>query len=249
MAHPRARRPSAARAPDLTPPVCEAGSSLPVEGERKDRGAVHRAWPRRGALCACAMRAAQQWSVARRPGAPRAAHAPTPGLPTHSGDRVTLYTPALPEIGWDSGRVWGWRQGKIRGEGETARERQPEKKLTLHPLFPSLPPLPSLLPGLQFPVGRVARYLKKGKYASRIGAGAPVYLAAVLEYLAAEVLELAGNAARDNKKTRIVPRHIQLAVRNDEELSKLLAGVTIAAGGVLPNIHSVLMKKKGKKAE
>jgi len=72
--------------------------------------------------------------------------------------------------------------------------------------------------------------------------------AAVLEYLAAEVLELAGNAARDNKKTRIVP--LQLAVRNDEELSKLLGGVTIAAGGVLPNIHSVLLPKKtGKKAE
>ena len=39
--------------------------------------------------------------------------------------------------------------------------------------------------GLQFPVGRVARFLKKGKYAERIGAGAPVYLAAVLEYIAA----------------------------------------------------------------
>ena len=101
--------------------------------------------------------------------------------------------------------------------------------------------------GLQFPVGRVARYLRVGKYATRIGAGAPVYLAAVMEYLAAEVLELAGNASRDNKKTRIIPRHIQLAVRNDEELSKLLANTTIAAGGVLPNIHSVLLPKKSKK--
>ena len=61
--------------------------------------------------------------------------------------------------------------------------------------------------------------------------------------------ELAGNAARDNKKTRIIPRHIQLAVRNDEELSKLLAGVTIASGGVLPNIHSVLLPKKTAKKE
>ena len=94
--------------------------------------------------------------------------------------------------------------------------------------------------GLQFPVGRVARYLKAGKYATRVGAGAPVYLAA-------EVLELAGNASRDNKKSRIVPRHIQLAIRNDEELSKLLGTVTIAAGGVLPNIHSVLLPKKSKK--
>ncbi|KAK4340674.1 hypothetical protein RND71_039175 [Anisodus tanguticus] len=59
-----------------------------------------------------------------------------------------------------------------------------------------------------------------------------------------QVLELAGNAARDNKKNRIVPRHIQLAVRNDEELSKLLGHVTIANGGVLPNIHQNLLPKK-----
>jgi histone H2A len=100
--------------------------------------------------------------------------------------------------------------------------------------------------GLQFPVGRIARFLKNGRYAERIGAGAPVYMAAVLEYLCAEVLELAGNAARDNKKTRIMPRHIQLAIRNDEELNKLMANTTIASGGVLPNIHSALLPKHGK---
>lgn len=102
--------------------------------------------------------------------------------------------------------------------------------------------------GLQFPVGRVHRYLRKGRYSDRVGAGAPVYMAAVMEYLTAEVLELAGNAARDNKKSRIIPRHIQLAVRNDEELGQLMGGVTIASGGVLPNIQTVLMpkSKKGK---
>jgi histone H2A len=102
----------------------------------------------------------------------------------------------------------------------------------------------SVKAGLQFPVGRIGRYLKLGRYAKRIGSGAPVYLAAVLEYLAAEVLELAGNAAKDNKKNRITPRHVLLAVRNDQELGKLLAGVTIAHGGVLPNINPVLLPKK-----
>lgn len=122
-----------------------------------------------------------------------------------------------------------------RGKGKTAGKKSVSR---------------SAKAGLQFPVGRIARYLKKGKYAERIGSGAPVYLAAVLEYLTAEVLELAGNAARDNKKTRIIPRHIQLAIRNDEELSKLLGTVTIANGGVLPNIHSVLLPaKSGKKGE
>ncbi|KAG5672316.1 hypothetical protein PVAND_002450 [Polypedilum vanderplanki] len=84
--------------------------------------------------------------------------------------------------------------------------------------------------GLQFPVGRIHRLLRKGNYA-------------------AEVLELAGNAARDNKKTRIIPRHLQLAIRNDEELNKLLSGVTIAQGGVLPNIQAVLLPKEDRNKE
>ncbi|XP_050090958.1 uncharacterized protein LOC126574675 [Anopheles aquasalis] len=98
-------------------------------------------------------------------------------------------------------RIRGERGGKVKGKAKSRSNRA----------------------GLQFPVGRIHRLLRKGNYAERVGAGAPVYLAAVMEYLAAEVLELAGNAARDNKKTRIIPRHLQLAIRNDEELNKLLS--------------------------
>ena len=86
--------------------------------------------------------------------------------------------------------------------------------------------------------------MKEGKFSDRVGAGAPVYLSAVLEYLAAEVLELAGNAAKDNKKNRIVPRHILLAIRNDEELNRFMSNTTIADGGVLPNINSALLPSK-----
>ncbi|KAK0416464.1 hypothetical protein QR680_012502 [Steinernema hermaphroditum] len=98
--------------------------------------------------------------------------------------------------------------------------------------------------GLQFPVGRIQRQLKKGRYAERIGSGGPIYLAAVMEYLIAEILELAGNAAQDNRKSRITPHHVMLAVRNDEELSKLFSDATFAQGGVIPNIHSSLLPAK-----
>ncbi|CAG9465027.1 unnamed protein product [Pedinophyceae sp. YPF-701] len=99
-----------------------------------------------------------------------------------------------------------------------------------------------------FPVARVARYLKRGRYADRLGGGAPVYLGAVLEYLCAEVLELAGHAARDNKKPRIAPRHILLAVRRDEELDRLLGKTVIPGAGVVPHIHKVLFPRtKAKK--
>ncbi|XP_010226826.1 PREDICTED: histone H2A, sperm-like [Tinamus guttatus] len=101
--------------------------------------------------------------------------------------------------------------------------------------------------GLQFPVGRVYGLLKRGSYAERVSPAAAIYLAGVLEYLSAEILELAGNAAQENKKKRILPRHIQLAVRNDEELNKLFSCVTIAQGGVMPNILSQLLPKRTQK--
>ena len=102
--------------------------------------------------------------------------------------------------------------------------------------------------GLQFPVSRFKTILQKhAPRGFRIGEGAPVYLAAVMEYLTAEMLELAGNAARDNRRSNINPRHLQLAAMNDEELSKMLGKHHIVGGGVLPNIHAVLLPSKHKK--
>ena len=103
---------------------------------------------------------------------------------------------------------------------------------------------------LVFPVGRVTRYIKKGRYAGSVGVGAGIFTAAVLEYLTNEILMLAGNAATEHKKKTIVPRHLTLAIRNDEELAKLTCMVTIAEGGVLPNVHGFLFRNKtGKSIE
>merc|ERR1712151_1268143 len=97
---------------------------------------------------------------------------------------------------------------------------------------------------LVFPVSTFAKALRKGGYCKRLETGAPIFMTAVVEYICAEILELAGNQAKENKKNRICPRHIQLAVRQDHELNKYLSNVTIMGGGVLPKIQSALLPKK-----
>ncbi|CAE7311806.1 HTA1 [Symbiodinium natans] len=97
--------------------------------------------------------------------------------------------------------------------------------------------------GICFPVAKVRNLLKESGY-GRVSQDASIYLTGVMEYVVAEILELAGNSAKEQKKQRILPRNIQLAIRNDEELNKYMANVTIKSGGVIPNIHTVLMPQK-----
>ena len=77
-------------------------------------------------------------------------------------------------------------------------------------------------------------YCKNGRFAERIGAGTPVYLAAVLEYLTEEIVMLATQEAKLDGKQRIKPRHIMLAIRKDKELSQYFKNGDFSEAGVLP---------------
>jgi len=95
--------------------------------------------------------------------------------------------------------------------------------------------------GLVMSVAKVLDGLKKGHFAPRVRVEAAVYLAATLEYLVAEVLELAGNCSKHMKRKRVSPRHIQMTFLHDSELGELTKGVIVPEGGVKPNILKELL--------
>ena len=100
--------------------------------------------------------------------------------------------------------------------------------------------------GLRFSVARVARRMKMGRYAERIGGGAPVYVAAALQYIISEVCELSAAQAEKAKRQTVKPRDVFLAIREDVELNKLLGNADFFECGVVPMKPQ---EKKGKKAK
>lgn len=96
--------------------------------------------------------------------------------------------------------------------------------------------------GLEFPVRRIIKHMKELNPHRIVYESAGVMMSGVIEYLCAEVLELAGNTTKTFRKKRITPRDIFLAVKNDAELDKLLEHITIMQSGAVPNIHPNLLK-------
>ena len=102
----------------------------------------------------------------------------------------------------------------------------------------------SMKAGTLFPVGRLNRLIKIGRFSERSSSSAGAFMAGVLEYLTAEIIELAGNVAEQHKKKTIAPKHVNLGVKSDDELAKLMCEVTIAEGGMLPSVNEFFLKKK-----
>ena len=98
--------------------------------------------------------------------------------------------------------------------------------------------------GLVFLIGRVKRYLQT--YSERISDTAAIYFTGVLEYICAEMLENTGRITKDFNKKIIIPRHINLFIKDDEEIDELLSDVTIPSVGVRTYIHKTLFQPKYK---
>lgn len=94
--------------------------------------------------------------------------------------------------------------------------------------------------GLTMPVSRVNRHLKLSRVTERVGCTTPVFMACVLEYVMAEVLELAGNQCLKEKRKRVSVADIVYAIRTDKELHKLTEGFRFFTGDKLQNVSQAV---------
>lgn len=142
---------------------------------------------------------------------------PRPTLP-HPPHLAELYRTApncTAELGWSETAHPTPRMPGPRGRGGSSRRQRQNRSRTSRPELP-------------FSVSHVERLLREGHYTQRLGSTAPVYLAAVIEYLTAEILELAGNEAQSSGRSRITPEFIDMAIHNNSLLSDLFRNTTIS---------------------
>lgn len=97
--------------------------------------------------------------------------------------------------------------------------------------------------GIFFDPRKTQKNLQKHIIGKKVSKGAGVYLASTMEYLVTEIVEMSKEESLIDKKGRITPRHIQMAIWKDSDFNELLSKVTIPEAGVLPRIHKQLLSK------
>jgi|APCry1669189534_1035231.scaffolds.fasta_scaffold49989_2 histone H2A len=100
-----------------------------------------------------------------------------------------------------------------------------------------------------FPPSITEKFLRNfGNSKLFVKSSAPIFLAGVLEYITSDILGSASIITFEDKRNRVTIRDIELAVRSDNELNKLMSSLNFSfiGGGVLPFIHPLLLKKKPK---
>ena len=84
---------------------------------------------------------------------------------------------------------------------------------------------------IEFPVGRIGRHLRKNSYFTRISEGASIYIAAALQHIINDILDLAVEVVNDDGRKRIIPGHILRGIIEDEEIKSLFKNALIFEGG------------------
>lgn len=132
------------------------------------------------------------------------------------------------ELKRESGRKLAQRLAEKRARGETIKKAVSKSKKA----------------GIFFPVSKFLNKMKKANPRLTVRSVSSVLLTSVIEYLVAEILELAGNVSSQFHRKRITPRDIFLAIKTDEEFEKYFANTTLMQGGVIPRIHPDLIGTK-----